>query len=263
MRYTPFFTFCFISVFALLTHCEYKDKPADDTAVSPVRCFPKIIITLPHDDSAFTQGLFYHKGYLYESTGLNGRSSLRKLDSSGTVLTNLPLPSTYFAEGCTFFSGNLYQLTWKKQRCFVYSMADFSCIDTLSYTGEGWGITSNNSTLFMSNGSDTLYMRNSNFSVTDKIGVTSNGHPLGNLNELEFVNGHIYANVWYSDYIFEIDPENGSTVRIIDCSELVARESPSSDEYVLNGIAYNPENGLFYITGKFWKNMFVVEIPPL
>lgn len=249
------------AAFACMSRCDLKDKPEDDNILTTSRCFPNIVRTLPHDDSAFTQGLFYRQGIIYESTGIYGRSSLRKIDTSGTIISKLPLPSSFFAEGCTWFSDNLYQLTWREQRCFVYSPTDFTCIDTLSYTGEGWGITSDSSGFIMSNGSDTLYRRDGGFAIKDMVPVTYDGRPLGNLNELEYVNDRIYANVWYSDFIFEIDPETGRALRIIDCSELVARESPSSDEHVLNGIAYNPEHGLFYITGKNWKNLFVVEIP--
>jgi glutamine cyclotransferase len=244
--------------------CSGKGKgephPAG-AAVTPVRCIPRIVRILPHDTAAFTQGLVFNGGKLLESTGLYHQSSIRVLDTAGTMLVNHPLSGPVFAEGCAVLSNNLYQLTWQGQHCFVYSLPGLVCIDTLSYTGEGWGLTADSTNLIMSNGTDTLYYRDRRFTLIATIPVTSSGKPLGNVNELEFARGRIYANVWYSDYIFEIDPKSGIVKRIIDCSEIVSREAPASDEYVLNGIAFNPENGLFYITGKKWKTMFVVEIP--
>jgi glutaminyl-peptide cyclotransferase len=247
-----------------LVSCDGKNEPGPPSAtVTPARCLPRIVGTLPHDENAFTQGLCHDRGILYESTGLRGESSLRTLDTNCIILSKQSLPENVFAEGCALLADNLYQLTWQEQQCFVYSLPGLSCIDTLSYSGEGWGLTTYNAQLIMSNGSDTLYFRDRGLNLLKKIAVTCDGQPLTRLNELEYVQARnrLYANVWYSDYVFEIDPRRGIVERIIDCSELVAREAPSSDECVLNGIAYIPENGRFYLTGKKWKNVFVVEIP--
>ncbi|MBN1575699.1 MAG: glutaminyl-peptide cyclotransferase [Chitinispirillaceae bacterium] len=241
--------------------CNGKNEPEAEAIITPARCLPRIIRTLPHDTAAFTQGLVFNGETLYESTGLQHQSSLRALDANGVIHTNRPMSGAVFAEGCAVCAGNLYQLTWRERQCFVYALPGLTCIDTLSYTGEGWGLTSNGIHLIMSNGSDTLYVRDRRFSIMGKIPVTREGKPLSKLNELEFARGRIYANVWFSDYIFEINPRSGIVERIIDCGELVVREAPTSDDCVLNGIAYHSENGLFYLTGKKWKNMFVVEIP--
>lgn len=230
--------------------------------VMPIICAPRIVRIIPHDKSSFTQGFFYRGGKLYESTGIYGESSLNVIDgSSGSVISKRPQNKRFFTEGCAFFEGSLYQITWKEHTCLVYSFPDLVCIDTLSYLGEGWGLTSDESNLIMSNGSDTLYFRNERMELIRMLPVTVMGEPLSHINELEYAAGKIYANVWSSNFIFEIDPESGTVGRIIDCKELVYNELPMSDEAVLNGIAYNPEEGFFYITGKNWKNIFVIELP--
>ena len=241
--------------------CSGKNDATPQTATPPPQLQPELTGTLPHDSTSFTQGLFFHAGILYESTGLYGKSTLRKLDTGGTVLLSRPLADRYFAEGCTFLGGGIYQITWRAQRCFVYSPDSLRPVDSLPYSGEGWGLTDNDTAFIMSNGSDTIYFRNNRFEVIRTLPVTSDGIPLERLNELEYARGYIYANVWYSDFIFEINPANGTVERIIDCSGLVAREHPASDEQVLNGIAYNPGTDRFYLTGKNWKHIYIVTIP--
>ena len=241
--------------------CSGKTDPQPDVTVAPPKLPPKLLGSLPHDSTSFTQGLFFRKGRLYESTGLYGKSTIRLLDTAGSVLLNRPLSKGFFAEGCAFFGGRIFQITWKEQRCFVYSPKELLPVDTLSYAGEGWGLSGNDTFLVMSNGSDTLYFRNSHFGLLRKLPVSNGGTALERLNELEYARGYIYANVWFSDFIFEINPESGNVERIIDCSELVAREDPGSNEQVLNGIAYDPASDRFYVTGKNWKNIFVVSIP--
>jgi glutamine cyclotransferase len=157
---------------------------------------------------------------------------------------------------------SIVQITWREQTALTYSLADVSPGTTLVYSGEGWGLTSDRKGFFyMSNGSDTIFVRNRSFTIVRKIPVTSQGLPVKNLNELEYAEGKIYANIWYSDTILEINPKNGHVERIVDCSELMKKERPASPECVLNGIAYNNETKDFYLTGKKWKNIFVVEIP--
>lgn len=222
---------------------------------------PRIVRTVPHDSLAFTQGLFYDDGRLYESTGLYGRSSLRILDAeNGAKIRNQPV-ATVFAEGCARLGNELFQLTWQEHTAFVYSFPDLTERRTTIYAGEGWGLASDGKQLYMSTGSDTLFVRDRDFAITRKIPVRANGQPVTRLNELEYVNGCVYANVWYTDHLLEINARNGNVSRIIDCAELVKKESPSSPENVLNGIAYNPQTREFYVTGKNWKTIFVVEIP--
>jgi glutamine cyclotransferase len=220
---------------------------------------PEIIKTVPHDSTAFTQGLLYQDGKLYESTGIVGQSTIRIVDTSGTVKTKKYLREI-FAEGCAFFDGLLYQISWTEQTCIIYN-ADLVVLNTISYDGEGWGLTADSNSLIMSNGSDTLYFRDKNFKIIRKLPVTLEGKPLKNLNELEYANGKILANVWFSDFIYEISPQTGAVSKIIDCTELVDIEKPVSDNNVLNGIAFLPMENRFFLTGKNWKNMFLVKIP--
>lgn len=220
---------------------------------------PTILRVIPHDTSAFTQGLFFLDGKLYESTGLTGRSTMRIVDTNGTIVKSTPVPDV-FAEGCALFDRLLYQITWQDQVCFIYTLPDLKVAGTLDYHGEGWGLTSDNNNLYMSDGSSIITVRNKEFKTLRTIPVTMAGKPLVNINELEMVGTTLYANVWFSDFIFEIDISNGTVKRIIDCSDLVAKEAPGDDQSVLNGIACD-NNGHFYITGKNWKNMFVVTIP--
>ncbi len=262
------FLLYFSALFLCLAMCSGKSvpprhpdgsKPARSTQV--IRLRPQIVHVLPHDPEAFTQGLCHDDGKLYESTGLYGRSSIRILDTLGMVLKVNPLAPDLFAEGCALFQGDLYQLTWKEQRCLVYSPNDLTIKKTLVYEGEGWGLTSCGDRLIMSNGSDTLYFRNKDFRTVRKLAVTCEGTPLVRINELEYARGRIYANVWFSDYIFGIDPRTGLVDRIMDCSELVAREAPVSEDQVLNGIAFDTTTGMFFCTGKNWRNLFLVTFP--
>jgi len=240
----------------LLCLCSEKQE-IDPAIVDTVK--PEIINSVPHDSTAFTQGLLYRDGRLYESTGIVGQSTIRIVDTNGVVKTKKFLPEV-FAEGCAFFNGQLYQITWTEQICIVYN-ENLAIVKTISYGGEGWGLTADSNSLIMSNGSDTLYFRDQNFRITRKLAVTLNGKPLKNLNELEYANGKILANVWFSDYIYEISPKTGAVLRIIDCTELVEIEKPGSEDNVLNGIAFLPIENRFFITGKNWKNMFLAKIP--
>jgi glutamine cyclotransferase len=219
---------------------------------------PKIIKRINHDPNAFTQGLELYNGRIIESTGLYGMSSLRLLDTNGAVVKKVSVDSV-FAEGCTVFKGNLYQLTWRESTCFVYSPSDFKLKKKVFYSGEGWGLAHDKAMICMSNGSDTIYFRDSSFVVKRKLQIQLNGQPLRNLNELECANGKIYANIWYENAIAEIDPGNGMVMRLVDCSEIVASERPASQECVLNGIAYRESDSLFYITGKKWAHIYLVK----
>jgi glutaminyl-peptide cyclotransferase len=219
---------------------------------------PVIIRTIPHDTSAFTQGLLFLNGKLYESTGINGKSSMRIVDTNGTIIQSRFIPEV-FAEGCAVFGGLLYQITWKEQVCITYALPALEVAGTLEYNGEGWGLTSDSNFLYMSDGTNIVTVRNKRLEVLRSIPVTMAGKPLININEMEMVGDKLFANVWFSDFIFEINLASGTVTRIIDCTELVAKEASQDQQSVLNGIAYD-ENGKFYITGKNWKNTFVVKI---
>jgi glutaminyl-peptide cyclotransferase len=219
---------------------------------------PEIIKRINHDQNAFTQGLEVYNGRIIESTGLYGKSSLRILDTNGTIVKKVSVDSV-FAEGCTVFKGKLYQLTWRENTCFVYSPSDFKLKKKIAYSGEGWGLAHDKTIIYMSNGSDTIYFRDSSFAAKRKLQIRLNGQPLRNLNELECANGKLYANIWYENAIAEIDLNSGAVTRLIDCSGIVAAERPASQECVLNGIAYREKDSLFYITGKNWAHIYLVK----
>jgi glutamine cyclotransferase len=222
---------------------------------------PALVSEIPHDSAAFVQGLFYDNGKLYESDGLYGQSALRVLDAqNGVCVKRVSLDKQFFGEGCAKMGTLAVQITWQEQTGLTWSLADLSPGPTIVYSGEGWGLTSDGGNFYMSNGSDTIFVRNKNFTMVRKIPVALQGRPMRKLNELEYVNNTLFANVWYSDSILEINPKNGNVEAIIDCNGLVQQEKPNSSECVLNGIAYNPETKTFYLTGKKWKNIFIVKI---
>ena len=220
---------------------------------------PEIIRKIPHDSKAFTQGFIIDKGIFYESTGLYGNSSLRKYNKyAKKLIKNIPLEDKFFAEGLTLFNGMLYQLTWKSGVMFVYDKTTFEIIKILSYIGEGWGLTSNNKYLVMSDGSNILKFRDPiTLRVIRSIAITYNGLPVNNLNELEFVGNEIWANIWKSDLVACIDSATGELVRWIDFSSISER---TGAEDVLNGIAYDKVEDRIYVTGKFWNSIYEVSI---
>lgn len=219
--------------------------------------------TYPHDTAAFTQGLFYQDGYLYESTGLQGRSSLRRVElESGKVLQKRDIPSQYFGEGIAPAGGDIVALTWTSQTGFIFDAKTFALKQTFNYPGEGWALTSDGERLYMSDG--TPYIRvldPKSLSQTRRIRVTVDGEPLAQLNELEWVDGEIYANVWQTDRIARIDPFSGRVVGWIDLSGLSALANivPGADN-VLNGIAYDGKGHRLFVTGKLWPKIFEIEL---
>lgn len=224
----------------------------------------EVLNEFPHDSSAFTQGLLWHDGYLYESTGLWGQSSLRRVDlETGVPETIITIDETYFAEGLERVGDRLIQLTWQAGLAFVYDFDTFEHIDTLEYVGEGWGLCYDGRYLFMSDSTSRLSIREpESFQLIFRGAVTLEEQiiPAQLLNELECVGEHIYANAWNTDYIFRIDKFTGVITAVIDASGLLSaaeREALSSGS-VLNGIAYNSETETFYITGKNWPKLFEV-----
>lgn len=222
----------------------------------------KVLETLPHERNAYTQGLFFDKGQLYESTGQYGASSFRKVDlKTGKVLRMLTFDSRYFAEGSCVLDGRVYILTWQEHKCFVYSLDDFKYLGEMRNPTEGWGLTSNGKDLIMSDGTDKLYFLDPmTFSHRTTLEVKMNGRPLRFLNELEYIDGKIWANVYLEDYIVVIDPQTGAVTGKIDCRNLLPASLRNSTTDVLNGIAYNPADGAVYLTGKYWPKMYKVEI---
>ena len=225
---------------------------------------PHVLNVYPHDPAAFTQGLLWHDGALYESTGLYGQSSLRRVDvETGAPTQLIPVDDHLFAEGLELVDGKLIQLTWKAGIALIYAAESMTQIDRLSYEGEGWGLCDDGRYLFMSDGSPFISVRDrDSFELIFRGAVTLQGQviPPQLLNELECVGDHIYANAWNTDYIFRIDKFTGVIDALIDASALLndAEKAGLSAGSVLNGIAWNPDNATFYITGKQWSKLFEV-----
>lgn len=218
----------------------------------------------PHDTTAFTQGLLFHDGHLYESTGQRGRSELRKVEvETGRVLARRRLSARYFGEGLALVRGTLYQLTWTSGEGFIYALDDFAPVGRIRYQGEGWGLAFDGSLLWMSDGSHRL-TRRAPFgfrSVGEPLAVHLNGRPVPQLNELEVVEGALYANVWQTDRVVRIDPASGAVTGWLDLAGLLtARERASAD--VLNGIAWDASRRRLLVTGKFWPKLFELRIDP-
>jgi glutamine cyclotransferase len=224
----------------------------------------EVVQTYPHDPAAYTQGLVYYQGALYESTGLNGLSSIRKVElQTGQVLKKVDVPAQYFAEGLAILNGQAYQLTWQSQRAFVYNLDSFQLLNTLNYPGEGWGLTHDGRSLIMSDGTNQIRFRNpGNFQVERSISVTDGALPVASLNELEYIKGEIYANVWQTDRIARIDPQSGRVLAWINLSGLLTAEDRMRNVDVLNGIAYDEAQGRLFVTGKLWPKLFEIRLKP-
>jgi glutaminyl-peptide cyclotransferase len=221
-----------------------------------------VVSIFPHDSLAYTQGLFYLNGFLYESSGLYGYSTLRKVDlKTGKVLKKIDINQNYFAEGCAVVDNKIYQLTWLNNKCFVYDINTFQKINEFTYSGEGWGLTTLDGKLVLSDGSPNIrFYEPSNFSRIKAIIVTSYGVPVKRINELEIIDNEIWANIWQCDSIVRIDKETGKVNAWIDISSLrhylALRDFPD----VLNGIAYDAEHKKIYLTGKLWSQMFEITL---
>lgn len=220
----------------------------------------KVIAQYPHDTWAFTQGLLWYDGFLYESTGRYGQSVLRRLElESGKSLQSKSLALRYFGEGLVQVGEKLYQLTWQSGVAFEYDLHTFSELRRFQYEGEGWGITSDGEAFIMSDGSDSLQWRDlETFELQKRVTVSLNGRTISKLNELEYVDGFVFANIWGAREIVKIDPSSGNVVAVIDTSALPYRTRFEGED-VLNGIAYKPETGTFLLTGKLWPAIYEVR----
>ncbi len=220
----------------------------------------QVLRSYPHDPRAFTQGLVWRDGVLYESTGMVGQSSLRRVDlATGAVQQKVDVPAPYFAEGLADVGNRLYQLTWQHGRVFIYDRNTFGRVGEFGYEGEGWGLCHNGLSLVMSNGSDRLTVHSPNtFDVERTVRVTMDGKPLHQLNELECVGTDVYANVWQTDTIVRIDLASGRVTARIDASGLLTPAERLGVD-VLNGIAYDPVDQTFLLTGKWWPKLFRVR----
>jgi len=221
-----------------------------------------IINSFPHDAEAFTQGLVYKDGFLYESTGLKGKSSLRKVEiKTGIPLQKFDLAPEYFGEGISIFDKRIYMLTWQNKKGFIYDLEDFKLLDSFSYNTEGWGLTNDGENLVMSDGTSTLYYLDpASLKISKTLQVKDDQGPVKKLNELEYIQGMIFANVWMTDYIVIIDPLTGLVLSRLDLAGLKPQGNKNTN--VLNGIAWDEEQNRLFVTGKLWPQLFEIKMVP-
>ena len=224
----------------------------------------EVLATYPHDPTCYTQGLVITEGIFYESCGLYGQSSLRKVDPvSGAVQAETKLDATFFAEGLVLLNGKLYQLTWQENTGFVYDANTLELLQTFNYQTQGWGLTTDGSALILSDGTNTLYwMDPGTMQVMRQVNVSYQGQPVEYLNELEYINGMIFANIYLTDTIVAVNPEDGSVISLIDLTGLRPEQNRTVQGEVLNGIAYDQLNDKLYLTGKNWPNLYEIRLVP-
>ncbi len=221
----------------------------------------EVVREYAHDTTSYTQGLFFHDGSLYESTGQYGHSTLRIVDlSTGEALKRVSFTKKYFMEGSVILGDNLYLLTWTNKVAYIYDAATLEYKSTYSYPREGWGLTTDGKSLIASDGSADLFFMNGDFTLERRVTVRMNGRPVKFLNELEYIDGKIWANVYMTDMIVIINPESGEVEGAIDASGLLPDRLRTSSTDVLNGIAVNPADGKIYLTGKYWPRLYEIRI---
>jgi glutamine cyclotransferase len=237
------------------------NPPQNTTPPAPLYSY-EVINTWHHDPEAFIQGLQFYNGELYESTGLKGRSSLRRVElTTGKVLQKIDVGNEYFAEGMTILDGKIYQLTYQTHIGFIYDLKTFAKIGSWQYQGEGWGLTTDGKELIMTNGSNKImFLDPSSLAITRTIEVIDEGMPVENLNELEFIKGEIYANIWQTDRAIRIDPASGKINGWLDLSGLLMPMERTEKVDVLNGIAYDEKGDRLFVTGKLWPKLFEIKL---
>ncbi|MBV9987904.1 MAG: glutaminyl-peptide cyclotransferase [Chitinophagaceae bacterium] len=273
MKYS-LYTLLFLSLFAACKNDKKEEQSVAPLNNNPVPAVLNYNITnvYPHSIDAFTEGLEWHDNALYEGTGdpdYKGVSKLAKIDlATGKDLQKIGLSNEFFGEGITILNGKLYQLTYKEGKCFVYDAKTFKKIKEFGYSGEGWGMTNDGKYLIMDDGSNNIYYRDpETFAVVKAVGVSDNNGPLASINELEYVDGYIYANVYTTNYIVKIDPKTGNVVSRADFSGILDKYAPGqlpeqqqrSEGAVLNGIAYDSVGKRFFVTGKLWPKLFELK----
>lgn len=243
-------------------------SPVESTPVAVQDASPpieaaRVIATYPHDSGAFTQGLFFHDGRLFESTGQRGRSAIREVDlATGKVKREARLPGEYFGEGSTGWRDAIVSLTWQHGKGFRWDLKTFRKLGEFSYPGEGWGLTQDGKSLILSDGTSELrFLDPATFAERRRVRVTLQGRPVGQLNELEYVRGEVLANIWHSNLIVRIDPASGAILGAIDLRAIAASVEVPDSESVLNGIAYDAKAGKLYVTGKRWPKLFEIALP--
>jgi len=239
----------------------FNHKPAP-----PEELVPKVLSVWPHDPTSFTEGLVWYNGFLYESSGLYGKSNLRKVTpQTGLVLQRIDDPTPVFGEGIALDGNRLLQLTWHENIGYVYDLNTLTQVGTISYDGEGWGLCFDGQHFYMSNGSAFIFKRDpKTFAILGSVQIMQNGEPISKLNELECVGDSIYANVWMTNNILRINKHTGKVTGVIDASGLLTPEerAQTGSDGVLNGIAYDPDRDVFLVTGKLWPKLFEVKFVP-
>ena len=221
----------------------------------------KVVKEYPHDTSSYTQGLFFYKGDMYESTGQYGSSTFRKVDiATGEPLEKLDFNRKYFVEGSVVLGDNLYILTWESKVAFIYDANTLEYKSTYSYPREGWGLTTDGRQLIASDGSSRLYFLDGEYKLQKAVDVKLDGRPVRNLNELEYIDGKVWANVYMTDLIVIINPSTGVVEGTVDCTGLLPASLRDRRTDVLNGIALDPATGKIYLTGKYWKRLYEIEL---
>ena len=221
----------------------------------------EIVAEYPHDTDSYTQGLFFHDGQMYESTGVHGKSTFRKVDlETGNALERMNFDKKYFVEGSVMFKDNLYILTWETKVAFIYDAETLKYKSTWKYPREGWGITTDGRQLIASDGSANLFFMNDQFALDRKQLVTLEGRPVRWLNELEYIDGKVWANVYTTDEIVIINPKNGYVEGVVDCRGLLPNSLKTVETDVLNGIAYDPQTKKLYLPGKNWPKLYEVKL---
>jgi glutamine cyclotransferase len=240
---------------------QAQNQPSEKKNTIPIYTY-FIVNKVPHDFNAYTQGLVYSEGFLYESTGRRGQSSLRKVNpEDGAVITNHSLADEFFGEGITILNEKIYQLTWQSYTGFIYDKSTFLIMEEFFYNTEGWGITHNDKELIVSDGTSTLtFLDPLTFEILREIDVIDDNGLVQNLNELEYVNGEIFANILYSYKIARIDPDNGEVVGYIDLTGILSNERMDYPIDVMNGIAYDPDADRLFVTGKLWPQVFEIRL---
>ncbi len=261
---SPLPIICMALPIILLSTCSSYGSESGTANLPPetIHFNYEIVETLPHDPEAFTQGLVFHEGCFYEGTGLYGRSSLRKVvPQTGEVARIHLMDESLFGEGIALLDDRIIQLTWRSNTGFVYNKDNFETIGTFSYPTEGWGLTFDGECLIMSDGSATLYFLDpEDFTEIKQVTVQDANGPVSNLNELEYIYGEIFANIWKTDSISRIDPETGWVRGWIDLKGILDNEEPYGRVDVLNGIAYDSQNDRIFVTGKLWPKLFHIEL---
>jgi glutaminyl-peptide cyclotransferase len=264
-------TLGFVGTAAAFGACSEGEQPAVAEADSSTPAAPKtpgytfeVVAEYPHDTAAFTQGLLWHQGKLFESTGTVGKSNIREVAlTTGKVLRQQDLEAPHFGEGIVIIGETLYQITWQSGKAFTYDWKTFKRTGEFRYDGDGWGLTTDGTSIIMSNGSNVLIYRDpKTFAATKALEVKDRGNIVSQLNELEWVKGEIWANVWQNDSIARIDPATGNVLGWIDLTGILPRLDRTGREDVLNGIAYDAATDKIHVTGKLWPKLYEIRVKP-